>query len=156
MHDLLSSGIVPAHVSIKNISSNEIKVSYKQFYLTNGIETHGTFSPDYLPTKIKRFSPAAVAANVYNFTVVFTITFMIAMLLSPFSQGYSDSGYTSGKKNDAIFNDTEKTIRIDYKNYVVNEKTLKPGEEINGLIFFNLKKIKMPHDFYLEYKPDAK
>lgn len=152
MHDLLGNGIVPAHVFIKNVSNNEIKLSFKQFYLSNGNERHVAFNPDYLPNEIKQFSPTAVAANVYNFTVVVTITFMIALLLSPISH-YSSGPYGGGyhKKKDDIFNETDKTIRIDYKNYVISEKILRPGEETNGLIFFNLKKLKNPHNYYLEF-----
>ncbi|MEK6627059.1 MAG: hypothetical protein AABY53_00395 [Bdellovibrionota bacterium] len=154
MHDLLSNGIVPVHVSIKNVSDNEMTVYYKQFYLTNGNDTNETFSPKYLPNEFKKFSPPAVAANVFNFTVVLTITFMIALLLSPL--GHLPPGSAnSSKKSDSIYNDTEKTVRIDYKHYVIDEKSLKPGEEVYGLLFFSLKRIKSAHGFYLEYKEEA-
>ena len=152
MHSLLENGIIPAHVSVKNISNDVVKLSYKHFCLSNGKEKRATFNPDYLPNEIKQFSPAAVAANVYNFTVVVTITFMISLLLSPihyYSSGTFDGGQR--KKKDTVFNKTDKTIQIDYKSYVISEKILNPGEETNGLIFFNLTNLEKPHDYYLEF-----
>jgi len=151
MHDLLSSGIVPVHVSIKNTGDKEIIVSHKQFYLTSGTDSSETFSPAYLPNEIKKFSPAAVAANVFNFTIVLTLTFMIALLLSPLSLPPSGPA-NSSKKSNPVFNDTEKTVRIDYKNYIVNEVVLKPDEEAYGLLFFSLKRIESTREYYLEYK----
>ena len=152
LRNLLSSGLVPVYVSIKNTSSSELKVSFNQFHITNGSDRYRAFNPEFLPREIKRFSPAAAAANVYNITITSASLFMVALLLASATSPYTPSydGHGMGNENSIVINKTEKTTRFDYKNYIINKKTLKPNEEIYGLLFFNTEKQIDAGDFNLE------
>lgn len=150
MHDLLDRRIIPAYVSIKNTSTQDIMISYKQFYLKNSHSSYQAFNPEYLPTEIKKTSPEAIAANIYNVTIGVTVT--IVLLLSIASATGGSVPNAGGLLDFPIYNDTEKVTRIDYKNYLINEKVIKPNEQVYGLVFFSLKKVKSPHDFKLDYR----
>ena len=54
--------------------------------------------------------------------------------------------------NNKVLNKTQKTIRFDYKNYILNEISLKSEDEFQGLLFFNTEKLKDTRDFRLELK----
>lgn len=153
LKNLLSSGLVPVYVSIKNVSLQEQKVQYSQFVLVED-ENHkySAFNPIMLPDQIKQFSPAAVTANVYNVTLVTTTALLIAILLahSPGNLNIPNSG--GGLDSDfEIINKTEKTTRIDYRDYVIKSKTLKAQEEIRGLLFFNLESMQDTSDLKLDF-----
>ncbi len=154
MKNLLNRGLVPVYIVAMNTGKKEIKFSYEQFYLVSEGQRHQTFNPVMLPTQIREFSPAAVAANIHNVMVVTTVTFMLGLLLSGIPGNPSFPNYSNGTKSEQkdIFNRTQKITHVDYKNYVIKEKTLKPGEEVSGLLFFNLADIQTEDARTLEFK----
>lgn len=163
LQKLLSNGLIPVYVSIKNNSSTDVKVSFNQFNLANESEKFQALSPTYLPNKVKQFSPTAVAANIYNVTIAITVGVMIALLLRGngvpnLGSGGKGSNYSNSEnesKSDGIFNKTEFTTHIYYENYVINEKIIKPDEVFYGLLFFKPENIKGTQDFFLEFSEDV-
>jgi hypothetical protein len=151
LRNLLSSGLVPVYVSIKNTSSQNRTISYEQFSLSDDRETYQSLNPVNLPKQIRQFSPAAAASNVYNVTVVATVTLMLLVLIAYAPNGIQGGGGSGNFFDEPILNETQKTTRIDYKNYVIGKKTLAPNEELSGLLFFNLESMQDTSDFKIKF-----
>jgi hypothetical protein len=46
-------------------------------------------------------------------------------------------------------------MRVNYKDYLISKKTLQPGEEAKGLLFFNLGEADLLPDSKLIFKTEA-
>lgn len=154
LRNLLKNGLVPVYVTLKNISSQDMKISFNQFQLSDGIYKFRAFDPSFVPNEIKRLSPTAIAANVYNITVSAVFSVLIFGMLTMASVAPNGSVNINGltMNDNKVLNDTQKIIHFDYKNYILNEINLKPEEEFAGLLFFNTENLKDTRDFQLELK----
>ena len=120
LKNLLSSGLVPVWITVKNATEKEKMISYKNFYLADGGERYRTLNPSLLPMRVKQFSISTENTE--------PIVLMMALLLSQ-----------SGKNMDS-------------KNLVIDERALKPGEEIRGLLLFSLESMQDTESLNLEFK----
>ncbi|OFZ31740.1 MAG: hypothetical protein A2622_04000 [Bdellovibrionales bacterium RIFCSPHIGHO2_01_FULL_40_29] len=143
--ELIKEGLVPVYVNIKNTGSNTVKISEKNFYITDGVAQVQALSLENIPRSFKRFNSKSVAANAYNMSVVFVGTVAALVVLGIISHGgtlpgdvwsgWGSKKHSSDGKNK-ILNDTDKTTQIDYKNYLISEQTIEPNKNLQGLLFF--------------------
>lgn len=151
LKNLLTSGLVPVYVQIKNTSNSDMKISYEEFTLASETQRYRSFNPAGLPSQIRQFLPSAVAANVYNVAVGVAVVLMVLLVLSQMRSGFSWPSGSSGSANEPVLNSTEKITTIDYNNYLIKEKLLKPGESAAGLIFFSLESMQSAEDMTLDF-----
>lgn len=151
--ELIKEGLVPVYVNIKNTGPEPIKISEKNFYLSDGDVQIQALNFDRVPRSYERFNSKAVAANTYNISVVVIGTIVALAVLGIIfrgaslpsgigSGGSSKSKYSSGSvkgRDSEILNDTHKTTRIDYRDYLISEKTIESNESLQGLLFFRYK-----------------
>lgn len=156
--DLMDQVLIPAYIEVKNVSANPLQLSEKNFVLKHQERRISPIAPDQVPNTIQSFSPEAALANVYNVVVVtlaiFTILILLARTHGVWPHGSSDpfSGGSSGK-SDHVLNDTFPKTFIDYKDYLISDLTLEPGETRKGLVFFNYKHFSQKNDLELIYLP---
>lgn len=155
LQQTIDEGFVPVFVRVVNNSSSSMTISEKNFVLSNQDKVVAAFSNVYLPREFKKFSPQAAAANVVNLTVV-VVGFSVVvgglfMLRHNPAPPYADSGVRRDSRD--IFNPTEKTVNVDYKDFLFYQTTLKPGQEAEGLLFFYLyKDIKNRDSYQLSFR----
>jgi hypothetical protein len=153
MTELLDEGFVPVYVKVKNEGAAPVSFDEKSFTLKyNGSEKKAFYS-EYLPKEFEHFNPKAVAANVYNGTLVIVgFAAVLAVVIMghgnmPSIPGGSSSGSGGGGgSGEDIYNNVSKKVRVDYKNYLISKTELKPGEEAKGLLFFNIENDSLPLD----------
>lgn len=165
INELLNDGFVPVYVKIKNQGEQPIHLNEKMFALKSDDRDFEPLIQDQIPRAFDRFNQKALAANIYNAATVtagiigfFVVIAVVAVssnnqlnLADATSTGPSGSG--SGSGNDAIFNSLNKKTHLDYKDYVLNEHTLRPNETIEKLLFFKTKAA--PEKMLLTFNSDV-
>lgn len=150
--ELIKEGLVPVYVNVKNNGPEPVKISEKNFYISDGVTQVPALSFENVPRSYKRFNSKAVVANTYNISVVVIGTVVALAVLGIIfrhggfpsgigSGGSSKTRYSSGGMgdNDKIINTTQKTTLIDYRNYLISEQTIEPNQSVQGLLFFRHK-----------------
>lgn len=140
---LIGRGYVPVYVSYQNKAQQDIKINFKQFQLSDGQAALTPLNPVDLPKKIKQFHAPSLAANTYNITVTVTGVVLLALLISALqAPNMTLQGLDFEQSDNQVLNPLDYTTRIDYQNFLLTEKTLKPNESFTGLLFFYNKKSK--------------
>lgn len=145
--ELIKEGLIPVYVSIKNTGSAPVKISEKNFSLSDGVIQLQALDLNNIPKSFERFNSKAILANTYNISVAIIGTVIVLAVLGIIfkgslqligSGGRSSPSYSSGGRGGAdIINSTQKTTQIDYQNYLISERTLEPDEVFQGLLFFS-------------------
>lgn len=142
LQDLIDEGFIPVYVKIQNNGDKPIKIKEKDFALINTESNAKTLAFDSanLPKEFEHFSPKALAANIYNTGVVITGTVAVfaVMALAQGFQGYGGPfpGFGSAGEDNELYNSLQKTTTVNYQQYLISERTLKPGESVQGLLIF--------------------
>ncbi len=161
LNELIKDGLVPAFVKVTNVSSAPIKLNEIHFYLQNGPIKYQAIHISEIPRTFKRFHPAAFAANVFNVTVVVMGYIIVALALSPLCSHNclmgSGSGPSASRSGDAeTLNSIDKTTNIVYRDYLIQEMELSPGESIQGMLFFYNENKGDMRKFRLKHNPNLK
>ncbi len=149
LKNLLNSGLVPVLVNVKNNSRAPLTISYDEFYLAGANGRYRSLNPERLPSHIRQFSPGAVAANVFNVTVVVAVALMMVLLVAHSDGQILNADFSEEK----VLNPTEKVTHVDYQRFVIRKTTLAPGQEVTGLVFFSLESMADTDGFALDYLP---
>ena len=150
--ELIKEGLVPVYVNIKNTGVESIKISEKNFYIYDLAMQTQALSSENMPKEFKRFNSKALVANVYNVGVAVVATIAALAVVSIVFRGdvsgfapkwdskrrYSPNIESKSSKSD-ILNKTEKTIHIDYRNYLISEQVIEPNNSLEGLLFFRFR-----------------
>lgn len=138
---LISNGYTPAYFSYQNKTNTDIKINYKQFALTDGQNSVAPLSPIVIPKKIEKFNTKALAANTYNVTITVTGVVLLVLMLAYLQvPNLNLHGVDYTQDDYKVLNPLDYTTRIDYQNFLLFERTIKPNESISGLIFFEKRK----------------
>lgn len=149
--ELIKEGLVPVYVNIKNTTDHPIAISEKNFFIYDEESQMPALKMDDVPKAFVRFNSTAALANVYNVGATVLISAALIVVLGASLRGgggplflpggssrnSASSGDHSNGRNNEILNDTKKTIRINYKNYLIGEKTIEPQQSLQGLLFFH-------------------
>ena len=150
LQELIDAGFIPVYVKIENKTVTPLSFDEKSFVLVDGSKTLTPIAVTDLPREFEHFSQEALAANVYN-TGVVVVGFAAVLgvlviatagngLIIPnnWGGGGGNSKSHSGLFSDSepIYNDLQKTTKVDYRNYLIQSSTLKSGESAQGLVFF--------------------
>lgn len=149
--ELIKEGLVPVYVNIKNTTDRPIAISEKNFFIYNEENQMPAIKLEDVPKAFVRFNSMAALANVYNVGATVLISAALIVVLGASLRGgggpiilpnggsrsSASLGDHSGRADNDILNDTKKTIRINYKNYLIGEKTIEPKQSIQGLLFFH-------------------
>lgn len=144
---LNEEGFTPLLVKITNTGTKTLEFDEKSFMLVNNSkESLAAFYSDALPQQLERFNSKALAANIYNTSVV-VIGF--ASLMGLLYIGLmndvalpSDSGTKSNDKffnalnDNHTYNPLYTNVAINYKNLLISKTQIKPQETVSGLLFF--------------------
>lgn len=142
LRELIHDGYIPAYVRIKNVGKTSMNISERNFFLTDKDLRITAISSANVPREFNRFNSEALAANIYNVTVVTTaVVGVVALLVATRANlGSMGNGTSSGSSNSLfdspVINDTQKTTHIDYRDYLIRLGDLMPGESTEGLLFF--------------------
>jgi hypothetical protein len=145
--DVIDEGFIPVYVDIGNQGLSPAEISEKNFALTNGRTQIKAIEAAAVPKEIKRFSPEAMAADVFNVgaVVVGMAALLVALIAIASScngcnfsglQIPSDSGGGSG--DSVVINDVVKTTKIDYQSFLLSATILAPGQSIGGILLFHV------------------
>jgi len=148
--ELISHGIVPVFVSIKNRSQKDLPFDPQKFVLIDNRVAHTPISKKEIPDRITRFSTANATINVINVgAVVLLIAGILAVLVTTRANIPSNlgSGGSSGSGSNGELYELKGTTfitKIDYGKLILESTTLQPGETVQGLLFFQTKNQKPP------------
>lgn len=153
LQELLAAGLVPVYVRVSNEGRKPVSYRESAFYLTDGASHYPPIASAELPHEFEHFSPVALGVNVYN-TGVVVVGVAAMMCVLVLTKGPSLGGFVdpfdaprgSRKRDDTgsnnqrskIYNDTTKTTKVDYKDYLLTASTLPPNGSSKGLLFFHL------------------
>lgn len=166
VEELIGAGFIPVYIKVENSSSRPLTFDEKSFTLTDGAKVLNAVPSKDLPRELKRFSPEAVVANVYNTGVVVLIfVAVMAVIVVAAKEGRGgafgnlsfDSGNSSGPdprftSPDETFNDVHQVTKVDYRHYLITSRVLKPGEFVQGLVFFMDSQESPDPNYHLEFK----
>lgn len=150
---LIEEGFQPVYVRIQNNSDKPMRFDEKSFSIISNDKVIKGFYAEALPQEIGRLNSKALAANIYNTGVVVVSFVGLLGFIYVYSNGLTDMKipplFPNGEPNTAnpnsvktpdsdyqVYNDINKSINIDYKNYLLTQTTLQPGQSASGLVFF--------------------
>jgi hypothetical protein len=143
LRELINDGFVPVFVRVKNTSAVPVQVSEAQFHIEDGKIRVRAIESTQIPRVFKRFSSEAFIANTINVGAVvlaFTVLFYAMAESDNYGNGFRlfdfSSSSSGGGGDIKILNETEKTTRINYRNYLLKATTIPPHSETQGLLFF--------------------
>lgn len=156
--EMISAGLVPVYVEIKNTGMEPLQISEKNFVLGHGKQRISPLAAREVPSAIEHFSPKAALANVYNTVVVTLVIITIMVILASLrinswpNFGSSSSGSGSGSSsNSRVWNDTTVKKFIDYQDYLITSREIAPGESYRGLLFFEYRHASQKQELELIY-----
>lgn len=161
IREMLSDGLVPAYVRVKNTSEHPLMIKSTQFVLkvSDGKTESPALDASEIPYQFSRFNPSAFAANVYNIGVVVIVTVAIILILASASNGghmpsnFFPSESRHSHSDSEVLNPIQKTTKLKYEDYLLNRIVLAPGAEIQGLLFFRLKPDLQNIPSQIEFRP---
>ncbi len=148
-------------MKVTNVSSSPVKLNEIHFYLQNGPIKYQAIHISEIPRTIKRFHPAAFAANVFNVTVVVMASIIVALALSPLCShncpmGFGSRSSASQSGDSEVLNSIDKTTNIVYQDYLIQEMELASGASIQGMLFFYNENKGGMRKFRLKHNPNLK
>lgn len=142
MKALLKAGFVPVLVRVRNGGAAPADLGALRWTLQSADGPLDPIPPSELPKALDLVHWPAVAANAYNTTVVVVgYTAVLASFAACVYGGCGSfpTGTLSLPEADRVWNPLKKTWNFDYKDLLLSEGTLAPGESRQGLLFFRLK-----------------
>lgn len=155
MLNLVRNGFIPVFVKIQNTGLIEAPLNLKDFVLIDSGSSLTPLKKQDLPNRTSHFSAGNVVDNAANLTgiVVFT-ALIVAVIFAAEPGNYNIGGGGTdnmwfgagdGKANsDNSLKSTTVITNISYGNALLTDRILKPGETIQGLLFFQTKNLKPP------------
>ncbi len=139
LNELVSAGLIPVYVNIQNQGLSDLQISESLFALDSSGMVHSALPIESLPQEFKHFSPGAVAANVYNTSLVVLAyaALLAAEVMSSSSTGLYFPDSSAFPAHGSIFNEINPVTQVNYQNYLIHQTVLKPGQEAKGLLFYN-------------------
>ncbi|HAH05342.1 MAG TPA: hypothetical protein DCM05_02275 [Elusimicrobia bacterium] len=143
MKALLKARFVPVLVRARNEGSASADLGAVRWTLHSADGVLDPIPPAELPKALEGVHWPAVAANVYNTTVVVVgytaVLAAIAATVYYGGNGPIPAEFLSLPERDAVWNPVKKTLDLDYQDFLLRGGTLAPGESRQGLLFFRLK-----------------
>jgi hypothetical protein len=133
LQKLISNGFIPVQVQVRNEGSTPSKFSLSDLSLLSSTEKLIPIPPKDLPNELSEFNAVAVAANVYNTSIV--VFAVAAVMLSSSKRAVVSSPFSDEKAK--LYNSTTKTTEINYVDYLLNDAELAPNQSASGLVFFH-------------------
>ncbi|MBL7672281.1 MAG: hypothetical protein JNM39_17510 [Bdellovibrionaceae bacterium] len=156
--ELVAHGYIPAYVQFKNTGSSSISFDEKNFSIVSESDQVKAFYADQLPYEFKSFNPTAAAANVYNIGVV-TVGFFAVVLamaiVSTSAKGSADFPNLKGLNIGPVLNETDRTMNIEYKDFLIHNTQLNSRGTSKGLLFFKVDSLTGIHNYKLIFRPNS-
>lgn len=150
---LMEEGFQPIYVRITNNSKKPLTFDEKSFFIKTNYKIITGFYSEALPQEIERLNTKALGANIYNtgvvvvsfvgllgFVYLYTHTLQDMKLPPLFPNGEPNTSNPSHIKSPEsdfnVYNNINKSISIEYKNYLLTKTILQPGQTTSGLLFF--------------------
>ncbi len=145
LKELIEAGYSPVLVKFTNRTDREMNFDESYFKLIVENQRYAALPVKSLPKEFSHFSLQSTVANVYNVTVVVVASLALLVAIAAISPrgggGYGGSGGNLGNLlpfdgGERILNDTTIATRIDYRDHLIKETVLQPGQTSQGLLFF--------------------
>ncbi len=138
--ELIDAGFIPVYVSLTNRGQAPVAISENRFILTGSAGRLKALPVENIPHEFSHVDSKAVAANIYN-TGVVVLSF--AVILGVVALARNDGSTTptiwpldAASSHDPVYNEPMKRTHINFRDYLISEMTLAPGESKKGLLFF--------------------